>query len=493
MPELPTGGDGVEEWEVLDLLTSLVQKSLVVYEEDEQGQGRYRLLETVRQYSRDRLLESGEAERVRGQHQEWCLRYTEQVEWELRQSDPGAYFDRLELEHDNLRAALEWSNQEGSVVEAGLQLAHALAPFWEVRGHWQEGGEWLIQLLARAGSSLGPAQRARALLTAGRLAFAQWQYESAVSLYKESRAIFCELGDKSGIAQTVEAEALVPWNQGGYERAAALGQESLSLYRELGDQRGILRALGFLAVVAEQQGDWGRTTALVEEGRPLAQELGELGYGRHVLAIVAMRQGEYERANQLFEEDLIRPRRTGNRVHMGWNLAFLAHIALRQGDVERAVQLGEESLALLRAVGRKTGVAEALGLLGTVARRQGNHPRARALLVERVAVLRELGEQGGIAEWKVKTGIAECFEELGEAARMRDQLERGALLFGAAAALREGANAPAYAAIWAEIEQGTAAVRTALGEEAFAAAWAEGRAMGLEEAVRYALEEGENG
>src|SRR5437879_3145802 len=138
MPELPSGT--VEAWEVLDLLTSLVEKSLVLYEERD-GEGRYRLLETVRQYGRDRLLESGEGEAVRGRHQGWYLALAEQAEPELEGEHQGAWLQRLEGDHDNLRAALEWGWESAPV--SALRLAGALGPFWLARGYWVEGGEAL--------------------------------------------------------------------------------------------------------------------------------------------------------------------------------------------------------------------------------------------------------------------------------------------------------------------------------------------------------------
>src|SRR5262249_3068189 len=135
--------------EALDLLTTLVQKSLVVYEEDEQGRGRYGLLETVRQYAQDRLIESGEAETAQGRHLDFFLELAERAERELRRHEQVQWLDRLETEHDNFRAALEWCRAEGTGGEAELRLAGALVWFWEQRSHLSEARQYLEAALSR--------------------------------------------------------------------------------------------------------------------------------------------------------------------------------------------------------------------------------------------------------------------------------------------------------------------------------------------------------
>ena len=191
-------GEGIEEWEVLDLLTSLVEKSLVPFE-DQGAEARYRLLETVRQYARDRLLEAGQAEAVRDRHRDWFLALAEEAGPKLYGPEPGAWMDRLEREHDNLRAALAWSEAQEQ-GEVGLRLGGALWWFWHVRGYWTEGREHLAGMLALPGAEARTMARAGVLVSAGMLARRQGDYRAERALAEESLAICRELGDKSGIA-----------------------------------------------------------------------------------------------------------------------------------------------------------------------------------------------------------------------------------------------------------------------------------------------------
>jgi non-specific serine/threonine protein kinase len=150
-----------------------VDKNLAVYEEDEEGHGRYRLLETVRQYARDRLLESGEAEAVRDRHRDYFLAFAEEAEAQLTGSEQAAWYERLEMEHDNLRAALAWCQEASGGAAAGLRMVGALGRFWEVRGHTAEGRALTASMLSRPGAEPRTKARAKALHTAGWMAIAR--------------------------------------------------------------------------------------------------------------------------------------------------------------------------------------------------------------------------------------------------------------------------------------------------------------------------------
>jgi predicted ATPase len=211
-------GDPIEEPEVLDLLTALVERSLVVYEGQEE---RYRLLETVRQYGRDRLRESGEGEAVRRRHHDFFLTLAEEEGSKLGGPEQLQVLDRLEREHDNLRAALAWSGAQGQ-GEAGLRLAAALWHFWQVRGYVGEGRENLAGMLALPGAQARTAARAQALHGAGLLASHQGDHRAARALLEESLAICRELGIKEGGAKNLEGLAVVAVAQAQPERAARL-------------------------------------------------------------------------------------------------------------------------------------------------------------------------------------------------------------------------------------------------------------------------------
>ena len=344
-------GKGVEAAEVLDVLTHLVDKSLVVVDE-QPGEARYRLLDTVRQYGRDRLLESKEAPVVRQRHRDWYLGLAERAEPELHGPDQGVWLDRLETEHDNLRAALEWSFGGGE-PEAGLRLAQALHYFWLARGYLSEGRRWLEEALSGSSGASTPA-RANALFAAGLLANFQGDYERAAALAEESLSLSRALGYKEGIALSLFSLGAGARVEGDLERAIGLFRESLALFRELGDQLRIAFSLRNLGITVGAQGDYEQAATLVEESLALSREM---GYKRYAalslvsLGSLASRRGEYGRATALLEESLVLVRGLRLNLLVGSCLEGLAAVVCAQGQFERAARLYGAAEALREAVG----------------------------------------------------------------------------------------------------------------------------------------------
>ena len=289
-------GEDIEAWAVLDLLTSLADKSLVVAEQEEEHT-RYRLLETVRQYARDRLSESGESLVVRARHGDYFVALAEEIMPKLAGSEQAQWLRVLEAEHDNLRQALtEYAEDATEDVRAddkkGLRLGAALQRFWMVRGHLSEGRERLRAALEHSGGQEPTKSRAAALNGAGTLAWMQGDYASARVLYEESLTIARELEDKKGIALSLGNLGIVAKEQGDYALARSLYEESLALRRELGDTSGIAFGLNNLGLVVKEQGDYALARVLHEESsgdtarvggqqryRRLSQQSGNCGLG----------------------------------------------------------------------------------------------------------------------------------------------------------------------------------------------------------------------
>jgi predicted ATPase len=433
-------GEAIEAWEILDLLTALVEHSLVQYEETE-GAGRYRLLETIRQYGAEKLTAAGEEAGLRERHRDWYLSLAEEASSQLGGPQQGERLCRLEAEHENLRGALVGCIQrkEG---EAGLRLGGALWWFWVARGYLGEGRERLAGVLALPGAEAPTAERGRALNGAGALAYRQGDYESARALFEESLEIFRRLGDQRSIAGPLHNLACVAWNQGVYESARALYEEGLEIYRQLGNQRGIAHSL-------------------------------------MVLGSVARDQGEYARAQALFKESLEIFRQLGDRQGIAHLFNDMGRSARDQTDYEGARMLYEESLAIKRQLGDQWGAAHSLMGLGLVARDHGDCERARALYEESLEIFRQLGDQ---------QGIAYSLEGVAAVAGAQGQPERAARLFGAAEALREVLAAPLPPNERADYDRSVAGVRAALDEAMFAAGWAAGRALTLEQAIVLGLQ-----
>ena len=467
--------------DVLDLLTSLVDKSLVLAE-DQGGIVRYRLLETVRQYAGEKLAEGGEDAAARDRHVEWYVGLVQAAAEAFRGPREPEWLSRLEQEHENLRAALSWSLSQGTGAPA-LRLAAGLARFWEMRGHIGEGKRWLEQALAAGGAP--PSLRAMGLRGAGVLAYMQGDYATARALVEHSLVLYRELGDGYGIADAQGNLGRTALRHGDYAGARAFLEASLALHAELGHTPGIANVQFTLGVILLRQGDYAAARARFETSLALNRELGNvegIANALEELATVVGEQGDDGRQAALLDESLALYRRLGDRSGIASVLGHRGTGAWTRGEYDRAQALLEESLALYREVGDRRGVARLLGNQSLVALSQGDYERAVALCRESLALYREAGDSWAIGKYlPVLAGVAFA----------QRQPERAARLFGAAVVLRERLGTPLPPVVQPTHDRTVAAVRAGLDGRNFAAAWAEGQAMAWTVAVNYALSDEE--
>jgi len=439
--EVVCAGDCLAGDEVLEALAHLVDKSLVVVERQDGGPVRYRLLEAVRQYSHEKLRESGEAESIERQHAHFFLALAEAAEQELRGAQQVVWLDRLEREHDNVRGALAWSQAARDGAEVGLRLAGALWLFWLLRGNLSETRASLRGLLGRPEMHAPTVARAKALYVAGLLAGAQSDFAPACMLLEESLALGQALEDKHAIAYARNWLGIVASLQGDNLAARVLLAGSLALLQDLGNKWDIAWALSRLADIDLYLGDYTRAAVSLEASLALARQVGDHFVLGHVLL----------------------------------SLGYAAHL---QGDNMRAAACYEESLARFRTLSHTWGIAAVLHTLGHVLRAQGDSARAIACFSESLTRYWKMGH---------KEGTSLCLNGFAGVAGEMGQPVRAARLFGAAEALRETIGLSRQSDERAIYDRSVAAVRAQLEEAAFAAAWAEGRAMPLEQAIAEAL------
>lgn len=427
---------------VLDLLSSLIDKSLVLMEQrfiDHGGEARYRLLETIRQYGQDKLQACAEAAQVRRNHRDWYARLAAQTEAETLEAGQERVFDRLEAEHDNLRVALGWSLEQQE-AEAAAQIGAAIWRFWHLRGYMSEGRRWLERALA--GFSQKNAVRAKALNVAAILASLQDDYATARRLAEESLALSRALAEKQQTGYALYILGRLARLEGNYASAVTFFEESLTLFRALGQKHDIALVLSSLGLTVLYLGEDARATALCEASLAISRELGD-------------------------------PRGIAS-----W-LTNLGIIMLARGDDKRAQELCEESLAMRRALGYKGGCAHTLAVLGRIALYQGAYEQATACYQESLTLRQETGE---------KEGIATALEGLAAVWGLQGQVVWAARLYGAAESLRTQLGAPLTPMDRPHYQQTVAALRAQLDEPTFLKAWTAGQAMTLAEAIAEAVQ-----
>ncbi len=475
--------------DVLDGLSSLVDKSLLRQEDhpaagDAGGGIRFVMLQTVLEYARERLAASGEEDLMRRRHLAHVVTSAEYAEPRLTGPDQRAWHERLEAEHDNLRAALRWSIVAGD-GESGLRIVAALWRFWWLRGYPSEGRRWLAELLAIApGNAAGAGAvsgvaRDRALHGGAWLAYSQGDLARATAMAEESLALMRAAGDTSGSASALNVLGVIVADQGDYERAAALAWESLALFEASGHKAGAASVLNGLGIMAAERGDFTHAALLYERSLTLRREVGDvrgIAVSLSNLARLRREQGHFERAAALYEQSMALFRDLGGKRDLAHALNNAGEMARCVGDDARAAELSGESVALYRELGDKWGLGLVLADLANLARRQGDAGRAMAFYRESLTFCQAVGNRLGFA--RSLEGIAATVFQEGDAST-------AALLYGAAATARAAIDTPLSPADRIDHEPTLAAIQAAMSEterlrDSFDSAWLQGRTANMD-------------
>ena len=452
--EAVCSGNGIAEEEILDLLAHLVDKSLLTPEEGCEGSARYRLLETLRAYGKERLERAGNWDEYVNRHGEFYRGVAERAEHELLGPEQASWLNRLEEEHDNFRQAIESAHERGDVARE-LSICASLWRFWWTRGFWQEGNRRLTKALdAAGGASVTPASRgasrarsgdpirAKALHGGAVLARSLGEYAAAHDRIEACISIARDAGDREGLALSLRELGNLAYVKGDHAAARAAYEETLVQCRAIDDRHGIAAVL-------------------------------------HNLGSVALGQEDYAAARRLYEESLTLERELGDRTGEAITLNGLGTSLRAQGDDAAALAYHEEGLALQRELGERSGIAYSLGELGLLAANAHEFQRGRAYLAESLGILREMGDQHGIADALERAAALEF---------RQDQPERALTLYGASRALRERLGVEAMPSERRRVQEDLASLWDALGADGAAALFSKGRTMALEKVFVFATE-----
>lgn len=471
--------------EILDMLSKLVQKSLVLLELDDEP--RYRLLETIRQYAREKLVESGAEDEIRDSHLDYFMKFAELTAPRLHGPEQMQVLDRLDNELDNVRAALEWSVREGR-AEIGLRLAAALAWFWERRGYWIEGRAYIEKLLNRPETGLRSLIRANGLVAAGLLTnspAAAWVGGSKASrpYLKEAISIARQHGQAG---KPVRALALILLSNSVYADDPILAQSQCD------DARAILQELNepwLRALLIHQrahwygnQNDYQAARKAFEDSMMLFRSVGDRRWEAILdsdLANLSFTQGELEDPRLRLEINLVYFRKTKDQLHIGFSLERLADIAHAEGKYDLAREYAGEGLDLARELGSRLQIGYLTAKLGFMALHDGDLDAARAFFIECLTTVRDLN---------IKYLVANALLGLAAIAVSEKQVLRAIQLFGIMDTLTEGKIGDNFGpAEEREYYRYLTITREQSAEAAFDQARAGGRAMAFEQAIEFAL------
>lgn len=471
--------------EILDLLSHLVDKSLVIV--DKQGvETRYHMLETIRQYAREKLLETGEWERVQDRHLDFFLHLAEAIEWQLYNGDQFAALDRFHAEYDNLRGAMDWwVAREDARGEDGLWLTGALRWFWFIRNLWSEGRVWYDRVLAKScsGPTIAKAARAKSLNGAAMLAMMQYDFLRANELAQESLALSEEIGDVRRIGIAFWNLAACANKAGDYDAAVTLSKRAISHLRQVEDHFHLAWALGAQGIALLNLRDFAGAIAIQEERVEVSRKTGNavgLAITLRDLGRIREHLGDYAQALPLFEEALMLFQKLDNQWGRAEMLAFLAEVALHNRDYGSATELCEQSREIARALTYKGCLSWALDLLGIALAWQSEFVRAAGCFGASLELYQESNNRQGIAEVLMGlSGVA-----IGEG-----NIIRGVKLLGAGESLLREVGIGLGPVKQEDYDRHLARARADLDQLTFEAAWTEGRAMTLEQSIKYALAE----
>jgi non-specific serine/threonine protein kinase len=382
--------------DVVELLTSLADKSLLRQIEDLNVPSRIQMMETVREYAREKLQDSGEARDIQSRHAVYYSRMAEAGDGQGHSGSPGEYYDSLEREQANCRAALDYFLVEQPA--AALQMAIALWPFWEARGFWTRGRNELDRALKATSESCPPALRAKGLYAAGVLADAQGDYSAARIAFDEhlalQRAAFARGGDPGNVAAAINNLGIVALRQGDFDAARAAYEEALVILRSLGSKRAVAQCLNNLGHVALGRGDSAAARGHYQESLAICREIqspSDLAWTLSNLADVARQESQTDDARSLYAQSFALFRDAQDQPGMASCMADLGNLSVVNHNYREGAQFYQESLVIFGDLGDLRGMLRVLEGFAGLASAQARHKDALRLVGTTGALYRVLG------------------------------------------------------------------------------------------------------
>jgi predicted ATPase/transcriptional regulator with XRE-family HTH domain len=471
----------------LQLLTALVDKSLIWHSVHQ----RFELHELIRQYAHEQLVRSGRLEETRNWHWKFFLTFAEESRAMLRSSSQTEWLNRLEDDHDNLRAALEWSlryehvkefsDERERAIQASFKFAGALYVFWRLHNHWSEGREWLQRALSQPARQTVTRERARALNALVLLSAEQADLQKARHLAEQNLEVARELREPHILARAHHAGAIVLWKQKDFLGAHEACDLAAQLFRGLGNRPSLAACLQSLGRIAMNQNKLEQAQIYLGQSEEIFQEFSntiELNAVLSDLGLLAYLRSDFSAARSYLETSLKHFRAAGNISGIEMSLNRLGDVARCEGDYQEAERLYTECMAIYSESGDQDEIASLLHNLGYVASERGDHAGALRLFRQALAMQRELENQAGIAE---------CLAGFARVLAQQSHFDSAGRLFGAAESIRETAGVVLWPANLLEHERSLALLRKSMDAKALSKAWSQGRIQPVGQSIQDAL------
>ncbi len=464
------------EIDVLDGVASLVDKSWLRQHDPGEGEPRFSMLGTIREFGLERLEETAEVGAVRDRHAAWFLELSAGALHGLRGPEQVAWLARLDPEHANFRAALDWLGRQGRHDER-MVLAANLWWFWLLRAQFSEGVAWIEESLASGPSAAPSHGRALATFAVGALAVFKSDFALARRRLEESAAMARDLGEDGKLAYPLIFLGHAHMFGGDPAGAAPFYDQGLATARRVGDAWATAVGVLFKAMLALGADDRVEARSLADEAlrtfRPTGDRWGS-SFTQAIIGRIAALEGDYDTARSCLNDALAFRRLIGDRWGAAQTLNGLGEAGRAAGDLLAARAAFEEALELFIETGYGAGAAVIQHNLGRVALSQGLWERAAALFREGLADFAELGD---------RRGVADCLAGLAGVAAAEGDGPRTARLFGASEALLDSLNATVWPTNRADHDRDLAAARSLLDPDAFEQARAEGRTAAMDQSV----------
>jgi predicted ATPase/class 3 adenylate cyclase len=477
----------IAETEVMDYVIELARKSLLQVEEvsyDQKTAVRYRMLETIRQYGLAKLKETGETYQVRLRHLNYLLALAQEAEEKLKGAEQVEWLEKLEEEHDNVQEALGWGIAN-ELAETALAIASALRQFWDIRGYWLEGWQWLDNAL-KAADNISVSARARGLMEASWQGLGINEYKLAITYTQESLKLYESLGDRRGRAYALANFIILAIFQRNFDKGLELAEESLAILKEENDTWFYGYIYSLKGWLKQGQGELEEARRCYEKALAISQELGnknDIGWCKFHLGRISQNEQKLESATKLFTESASLSREVGNIWYLSLALGLRAIIELDWGNYDEARNLTEESLELIKKTNSPESQADSLRRLGVVMLFEKNYNRAAELFKESIILDQNYDRDDNL-------GI--CLECFGYLAWQRGNPERAIRLIATGEALIKRFNISYLSDERLMQNHFIKAIKKQLEDGGFLQGSWEDEVLPVEEAIALALQEGPN-